>query len=134
MKKIIVGLVLMLLVLSVLSACAGGEPETIKIGINAPLTGDIPKVGEGTKFAAEMWLEDIEKADGLQVGDNKYKVELVIEDNEAKAESAVKANTCDPAPKKLSIMSLIGTLKPSEASAHVSPLSLLRSTLPIAPT
>ena len=26
--------------------------QTIKIGINAPLTGDIPKVGEGTKFAA----------------------------------------------------------------------------------
>ncbi|MBU0972740.1 MAG: branched-chain amino acid ABC transporter substrate-binding protein, partial [Proteobacteria bacterium] len=32
----------------------------IKIGINAPLTGDIPKVGEGTKYAAMMWLEDIE--------------------------------------------------------------------------
>jgi branched-chain amino acid transport system substrate-binding protein len=31
--------------------------RTIKIGINAPLTGDIPKVGEGTKFAAQMWLE-----------------------------------------------------------------------------
>jgi len=65
----------------------------IKIGINAPLTGDIPKVGEGTKFAAMMWLEDIEKAGGLEVGGKKYDVELVIEDNESKAESAVKANT-----------------------------------------
>jgi len=64
----------------------------IKIGINAPMTGDIPKVGEGTKFAAMLWLEDIEKAGGLEVGGKKYKVELVIEDNEAKAESAVKAN------------------------------------------
>jgi branched-chain amino acid transport system substrate-binding protein len=50
-------------------------------------------VGEGTKFAAEMWLEDINAAGGIQVGDKKYKVELVIEDNEAKAESAVKVNT-----------------------------------------
>jgi branched-chain amino acid transport system substrate-binding protein len=65
----------------------------IKIGINAPLTGDIPKVGEGSKYAAQMWLEDIEKAGGLEVGGKKYEVELVIEDNESKAESAVKANT-----------------------------------------
>ena len=65
----------------------------IKIGINAPLTGDIPKVGEGTKYAALMWLEDIEKAGGLEVDGKKYEVELVIEDNESKAESAVKANT-----------------------------------------
>lgn len=65
----------------------------IKIGINAPLTGDIPKVGEGSKYAAMLWLEDIEKAGGLEVGDKKYDVELVIEDNESKAESAVKANT-----------------------------------------
>ena len=40
-----------------------------------------------------MWLEDINKAGGLQVGKKKYKVELVIEDNESKAESAVKAAT-----------------------------------------
>lgn len=69
------------------------EAQTIKIGINAPLTGDIPKVGEGTKFAAQMWLEDIKAAGGLLVGKKKHPVELVIEDNESKAESAVKANT-----------------------------------------
>jgi branched-chain amino acid transport system substrate-binding protein len=74
-------------------ACGPSGPDTIKIGINAPITGDIPKVGEGTKFAAQMWLEDINAAGGIQVGDKKYKVELIIEDNESKAESAVKANT-----------------------------------------
>jgi branched-chain amino acid transport system substrate-binding protein len=74
-------------------ACNAKEPETIKIGINAPLTGDIPKVGEGTKFAAQMWLEDVNAAGGIEVGGKKYKVELIIEDNESKAESAVKTNT-----------------------------------------
>ena len=69
------------------------EAQTIRVGINAPLTGDIPKVGEGTKFAAQMWLEDIKAAGGLKVGGKKYPVELVIEDNEAKAESAVKVAT-----------------------------------------
>ena len=69
------------------------KTKTIKVGINAPMTGDIPKVGEGTKFAAQMWLEDIKAAGGLEVGGKKYPVELVIEDNESKAESAVKVNT-----------------------------------------
>ena len=69
------------------------KEKAIKIGINAPITGDIPKVGEGSKYAGELWLEDINKAGGLEVGGKKYKVEIVVEDNESKAESAVKANT-----------------------------------------
>jgi branched-chain amino acid transport system substrate-binding protein len=76
-----------------ISVSARVQADTIKIGINAPLTGDIPKVGEGTKFAAQMWLEDVKAAGGIAAGGKKYPVELVIEDNEAKAESAVKANT-----------------------------------------
>jgi len=75
------------------AAPAEAADTVIKIGVNAPLTGDIPKVGEGTKFAAEMWLEDINAAGGLVVGGKQHPVELVIEDNEAKAESATKVNT-----------------------------------------
>ncbi|WP_417908871.1 ABC transporter substrate-binding protein [Candidatus Electronema sp. PJ] len=70
-----------------------GRKTVIKVGINAPITGDIPKVGEGTKYAAELWLEDMNKAGGIEVGGTKYPVELVIEDSESKAESAVKAST-----------------------------------------
>jgi branched-chain amino acid transport system substrate-binding protein len=77
----------------VFSPCAWAAAKTIMIGVNAPITGDIPKVGEGTKYAAQMWLEDVKKAGGIKVGKNKYKVDVVIEDNESKAESAVKANT-----------------------------------------
>ena len=83
--------VLLLVGATLLGACGDAKAEPIKIGINAPITGDIPKVGEGTKFAAEMWLEDI--GGELKVGDKTHKVELVIEDNESKAESATKANT-----------------------------------------
>jgi branched-chain amino acid transport system substrate-binding protein len=77
----------------IFSPCAGAKMKSIKIGINAPITGDIPKVGEGSKFAAQMFLEDINAAGGLEVGGKKWPVEIVVEDNEAKAESAVKANT-----------------------------------------
>jgi len=92
-KGLFIGIVSCLVVGLFFFACGPKAPATIKIGINAPITGDIPKVGEGTKFAAQMWLEDVNAAGGLEVGGKKYKVELVIEDNEAKAESAVKANT-----------------------------------------
>ena len=77
----------------IVGACAPAKSQTIKIGVNAPLTGDIPKVGEGTKYAAEMWLEDVKAAGGLDIGGTKYQVELVIDDNESKAESAVTVNT-----------------------------------------
>jgi len=95
MKKgvLLAGVILCVSMVVAFYACGPKGPETIKIGINAPITGDIPKVGEGTKYAAEMWLEDINAAGGLEVGGKKYKVELVIEDNESKAESAVAATT-----------------------------------------
>jgi branched-chain amino acid transport system substrate-binding protein len=95
MKRLFKGIVWGLIVVLSLSfnAWAFGRKTIVKVGINAPITGDIPKVGEGTKYAARMWLEDINKAGGIEVGGKKYPVELVIEDNESKAESAVKANT-----------------------------------------
>ncbi len=89
MKKSLVVLTALALLLPSVALAAG----TIKIGINAPITGDIPKVGEGSKYAAQMWLADVMAAGGLLVAGKRYPVELVIEDNEAKAESAVKANT-----------------------------------------
>ena len=91
MKTHRLSFVLLLAAVFVLGACGPGGTDTIKIGINAPLTGDIPKVGEGTKFSAEMWLEDI--GGEMTVGGETYTVELVIEDNESKGESAAAANT-----------------------------------------
>ncbi|NLI34649.1 MAG: ABC transporter substrate-binding protein [Deltaproteobacteria bacterium] len=65
--------------------------QTIKVGFNIPLTGDIPKVGESSKFAAEMYKEEVNKAGGVKVGDKAYKLEFIYEDNESKAESATPA-------------------------------------------
>jgi branched-chain amino acid transport system substrate-binding protein len=84
---------LMVLVLGICLASQGWAQKPIKIGVNAELTGDIPKVGEGTKFAALMWLEDIKAAGGITVGGKKYPVALVIEDNESKGESAAAVTT-----------------------------------------
>ncbi len=63
--------------------------EPIKIGFPIPLTGEIPKVGEGTRFAAELLREEIMAQGGLEVGGVKYPLEFIYEDNESKPESAV---------------------------------------------
>ncbi len=95
MRKFVMGFIVLIAALMVFSviSCRKKSQAVIRIGINAPITGDIPKVGEGTRYAARMWLADIQKAGGLDVGGKKYRVELVVEDNESKAESAVKAAT-----------------------------------------
>jgi len=86
MKKLRFLVVLSLVALLATPALAA---DTIKIGFNIPLTGDIPKVGEMSKQSAEMLKEDVNGAGGLEVGGKKYMLEFVYEDNEAKAESAV---------------------------------------------
>jgi branched-chain amino acid transport system substrate-binding protein len=93
MRKGLFFIVSCLVIGLIFTPCAWSKTKTIKVGINAPMTGDIPKVGEGSKFAGEMWLEDIKAAGGLEVGGKKYPVEIVLEDNESKAESAVKVST-----------------------------------------
>lgn len=65
--------------------------DTIKVGFNIPLTGDIPKVGEGSKYAAEILLAEVNGAGGIKVGDKTYKLQFIYEDNESKAESATAA-------------------------------------------
>jgi len=77
------------LVVSLMLSLPAFAAETIKIGFNLPLTGDIPEVGDGSKKAAEMYLKDINGAGGLEVGGQKYMLEFVYMDNESKAESAV---------------------------------------------
>lgn len=84
MRKIVFTALLVLLF-----AAQAIAADTIKIGFNIPLTGDIPKVGEASKFAAEMLKEDINGAGGLDVGGKKYMLDFIYEDNESKAESAV---------------------------------------------
>ena len=59
--------------------------DVIRIGFNIELTGDIPKVGEASKYAAEMLKEQINRAGGWKVGTKSYQLNFIYEDNEAKA-------------------------------------------------
>ncbi len=88
-KRSVLSVLSLLVALSFVSV--GWAADTLKIGFNIPLTGDIPKVGEGSKFAAEMLKEEVNGAGGLKVGDKTYMLEFIYEDNESKAESATAA-------------------------------------------
>lgn len=87
MKKISLLLVSGAVAVTLLGACSEKSP-TVKIGVIAELTGDMPAVGESCKKAAEMAAKEINDAGGLETGGKKYKVELFIEDNAGKADQA----------------------------------------------
>lgn len=94
-KRLLLVLLVLVGAAIMLAACnaAGSAQQTVTIGVIAPLTGEIPKVGESTQNAAEMAVEEINNAGGLRVGDTSYQVEIIVEDNESKAESSVAAAT-----------------------------------------
>jgi len=82
----------MLLALALLALVSCGKPpveQTIKIGVIAPLTGSIPAVGQSTVNAAQLAVREVNDAGGLEVGGQKLKIELFIEDNQDKKETAV---------------------------------------------
>ncbi|MDR2767921.1 MAG: ABC transporter substrate-binding protein [Treponema sp.] len=89
-KEFILRTMVVLAALTVLGGCGGEKEQTIKIGFNIPLTGDSPKVGEGSKYTGDIVLEQINGAGGLEVGGKKYKLEFIYVDNELKPESAVQ--------------------------------------------
>jgi branched-chain amino acid transport system substrate-binding protein len=91
MRKVMVTVGLCLALALMLTPGVWAKNDTIKIGLNIPLTGDIPKVGEGSKYAAEMVKEKVKAQGGLKVGAKTYDLEFIYEDNESKAESATAA-------------------------------------------
>ena len=93
---------ILILSLAVIAAAFGGPALAqddcdfvgeIYLGVIAPLTGDIPKVGQDTVEAAQMAVDEINAACGLEVDGESYEVIIVVEDNESKAESSVAVAT-----------------------------------------
>lgn len=109
MKKFKLLAIALVIVGLALSPCWGAD--TIKIGFNAPMTGDNPDVGASTKNAAEMYLA---KNPSIEVGGKTYALEFVYEDNEYKAESAVKVNT-----KLITEDEVLGIVGPQSSSQAV---------------
>lgn len=97
---------------SVTAAMIGADAaDTIKIGFNIPLTGDNPDVGASSKNAAELYLA---QNDAVDVGGTTYDLQFIYDDNEYKAESAVKVNT-----KLITEEEVLGIIGPQSSSQAV---------------
>ena len=91
MKKTLILIGLLVIFSLCIFGCAKKDSDSIKIGVVAELTGDIPAVGASCKNAAELAAQEINEAGGIQLGEKKYKVELIIEDNAGKADQSASA-------------------------------------------
>lgn len=117
MKKAFTFFTLLLLVSVIASACGGGASDTVKVGVVAELTGDIPAVGASCKNAAEMSVQEVNDAGGLEVGGKKYKLELFVEDNAGKADQSASA-----AQKLITQQNVVAIIGPN-ASRYAIPAS-----------
>jgi branched-chain amino acid transport system substrate-binding protein len=70
----------------VFSSC--DKSDSIKIGLNAELTGSVPVVGKSCVNAATMAVAEVNAHGGIVVADKTVPIKLLVEDNEDKAESA----------------------------------------------
>ncbi len=118
MKKVSLALVVLTIVSLVLTGCAQtASTQTIKVGVVAELTGDIPAVGASCKNAAEMAVKEVNDAGGLEVGGKKYQVELFIEDNAGKADQSASS-----AQKLITQQNVVAIVGPN-ASRYAIPAS-----------
>lgn len=76
---------------ALVTACAGGGDGAITIGLNVELTGELPKVGEHSRVAAEMFVQEVNAAGGVEIGGVSRQLALVVEDNGGTAEGAAAA-------------------------------------------
>jgi branched-chain amino acid transport system substrate-binding protein len=73
---------------TMLSGCAGSEgSDVFKIGGVGPLTGSVAIYGNAVRNAAQMAVDDVNAAGGI----NGYKVEFNFQDDEGDTEKAVNA-------------------------------------------
>lgn len=92
LKKVLAVLVALTLVVTCFAACGGNEkPEendnVLKIGVSGPLTGDYAQYGNGVKNGAQLAIDEINAAGGI----NGIKLEFNAQDDEGDAEKAVNA-------------------------------------------
>src|SRR5271157_1614374 len=91
MKRASILLSLLIIVGFFVGGCGEKDDSTIRVGVIAELTGDMPAVGESCRKAAELAVKEVNDAGGLQVGDKQYKVKLFVEDNAGKADQSASA-------------------------------------------
>lgn len=76
----------------ILAAGCGQTPpaQTVRIGLNFELTGDIPTVGTSAKNAAQLFFDQLNTAGGVKLKDGPLPAEPILRDNAAKPNQAAE--------------------------------------------
>lgn len=93
MKKFLAAFLALTMVVLCFAACGKGDnggtagEKTLKIGLSGPLTGDAAQYGNGVKNGAQLAVDEINAAGGV----NGIKLDFEMEDDEADSEKAKNA-------------------------------------------
>ncbi len=104
MKKILSGVLVAAMMTAALSGCGSSSAASndaagtdaasgavFKIGGIGPLTGAAAAYGISVKQGAQVAIDEINQAGGVQVGDTTYTFDMIFEDDEATEDKAIQA-------------------------------------------
>lgn len=108
MKRLMTIFIVMIVMLSVLVACTsaptpGPDPtasagangpktgQTLKIGVVCPISGNSALAGKYIMHGVQILEDQLKQDGGILVGDTRYPVEFIFEDNEAKEDITTNA-------------------------------------------
>jgi len=113
---------LLCLLISAGFGCQKTSDSTVKVGLIAELTGDIPAVGASCKNSAELAAKEINDSGGITIAGKNYTVELFIQDSAAKPDQSAAA-----AQKLITQNNVIAIIGPN-ASSNAIPASEIAET------
>ncbi len=81
----------------VLGGCGSSNsddtPDTLMVGLNFEITGDLPEVGASSRQAVELFMENLEDSGGIEIAGKTYTIQTSLKDNKSQPEVAVSATT-----------------------------------------
>ena len=133
MKKLLLTLVLgfpvFVLILAVgATQGSAADAKTLRIGVTAPLTGPSSTAGIPSVRITQLAAEWINAKGGVAIKGEKYKVELIIEDEKDTIDTAI--TTANKLVQFHKVNFMVGTISPPSAAAMASvtePAHVVRS-------
>jgi branched-chain amino acid transport system substrate-binding protein len=68
-------------------------PDTLKVGVGQPLSGNLKALGQDMLNGAQMAADEINAAGGVRLGSQRVRVEIVAQDDKADAKAGEAAAT-----------------------------------------
>ncbi len=107
----------------------GFGAKTVKIGFNAPLTGEVAAWGLPGLNGCEIWAEQVNAAGGVDIGGEAHMVELVPFDNEYLSDKALQGAKKQVLEDDVKIILMLGGTDAAGAVPWLTRKKILSTTL-----